>query len=136
MRVSIRALPTLIAIASGLAVLLAVALVFVVLPPAIADKAELPRGADRLKAENDARTAGIQLLAGLFVAVGAVFTARTIRVTREGQVTERLTRAVDQLGSEALDVRVGGIYALERIARDSERDHGVVVELLTAFVRE
>ena len=31
---------------------------------------------------------------------------------------------------------MGGIYALERIARDSERDHWQVMEVLTALVRE
>jgi Pentapeptide repeats (8 copies) len=34
----------------------------------------------------------------------------------QGQATERLGRALDQLGSEQLDVRLGGIYGLERIA--------------------
>jgi len=33
-------------------------------------------------------------------------------------------------------VRIGGIYALERVARDSARDHPTVMEVLTAFVRE
>jgi hypothetical protein len=32
------------------------------------------------------------------------------------QATERFARALDQLGSEQLDVRLGGIYGLERIA--------------------
>jgi hypothetical protein len=42
-------------------------------------------------------------------------------------VTERFTRAVDQLGHESLDVRLGGIYALERITRDSERDRSTML---------
>jgi len=33
-------------------------------------------------------------------------------------------------------VRIGGIYALERVARDSARDHPTVMEVLTAFIRE
>jgi uncharacterized protein YjbI with pentapeptide repeats len=33
-------------------------------------------------------------------------------------------------------VRLGAIYALERIARDSERDHWPIMEILTAYVRE
>ncbi len=53
-----------------------------------------------------------------------------------GQLIERYTRAVDQLGSDTLDVRLGGIYALERIARSSPEDHPTVVEVLSAFVRE
>jgi len=35
-----------------------------------------------------------------------------------------------------MDIRLGGIYALERIARDSWNDHPQVVEVLTAYVRE
>jgi Pentapeptide repeats (8 copies) len=33
-------------------------------------------------------------------------------------------------------VRIGGIYALERIARDSAKDHLTVMEVLTAFIRD
>src|SRR5207253_608372 len=60
----------------------------------------------------------------------------TLRVTEEGKLTERFSKAVEMLGSEKLDVRLGGIYALERIASDSQKDHWTVMEVLTAFVRE
>ena len=65
-----------------------------------------------------------------------MFTARNFWLSREGQVTERYTKAIEQLGSKELDVRIGGIFALERIARDSVRDHPTVTEVLTAFIRE
>ncbi len=61
---------------------------------------------------------------------------RTHELTEQGQVTDRYTKAIEQLGSDKLDVRIGGIYALERIARDSSRDHPAVMEVLTAFIRE
>jgi hypothetical protein len=51
-------------------------------------------------------------------------------------VTDRYTKAIEQLGSDKLDVRIGGIYALERVARDSPRDHPTVIEVLTAFICE
>jgi hypothetical protein len=82
---------------------------------------DVPNAAQRLKLQNDVRTTGVQLLGGVVLALGAFLTARTIRVIREGQITERFTRAIDHLGSGELDVRLGGIYALERIARDSRR---------------
>ena len=66
----------------------------------------------------------------------ARFTARNFDLSREGQVTDRYTKAIEQLGSDKLDVRIGGIYALERIARDSARDHPTVMEVLSAFIRE
>ena len=51
-------------------------------------------------------------------------------------MADRYTKAIEQLGSDKLDVRIGGIYALERIARDSARDHPTVMEVLAAFIRE
>jgi hypothetical protein len=61
---------------------------------------------------------------------------RTVALTEQGQVTDRYTKAIEQLGSANLDVRIGGIYALERIAHDSARDHPTVMEVLAAFIRE
>ena len=74
--------------------------------------------------------------AGLFAAGALVFTARNFTLSREGQVTDRYTKAIEQLGSDKLDVRIGGIYALERVARDSATDHPTVMEVLTAFIRD
>ena len=51
-------------------------------------------------------------------------------------MTDRCTKAIEQLGSGKLDVRLGGIYTPERIARDSPRDHATVLEVLAAFIRE
>lgn len=51
-------------------------------------------------------------------------------------MTERFSKAVEQLGSDKIEVRLGGIYALERIAQDSDRDHWTIMEVLTAFIRE
>jgi hypothetical protein len=85
----------------------------------------------------------LTLGAGLFAAGALVFTARdftlswrTFELTEQGQVTVRYTKAIEQLGSDKLDVRLGGVYALERVARDSARDHPAVMEVLAAFIRE
>ncbi|WP_238161637.1 pentapeptide repeat-containing protein [Kribbella antibiotica] len=58
-----------------------------------------------------------------------------LRLAEQGQTTERFGRAVEQLGHAALDVRVGGIYALERIMRDSPQDQPAIMEVLQAFIR-
>jgi uncharacterized protein YjbI with pentapeptide repeats len=79
---------------------------------------------------------GQMLLAGLNLQVTRETANQKADSDREGQITERYTRAVEQLGSEAVAIRLGGIYALERIAKDSIRDHATIVELLTAYVRE
>jgi hypothetical protein len=56
-------------------------------------------------------------------------------LTREGQVTERYVEAVKLLSSDNLTQQLGGIYALERIMKDSDRDHSTVVEVLSAFIQ-
>lgn len=49
--------------------------------------------------------------------------------------TQRYANAMALLGHESLEVRLGGIYALERLARESKADHGPIIEVLGAFVR-
>jgi hypothetical protein len=87
-------------------------------------------------ARDAARGRLLTLGAGLLAAGALLFTARNFILSREGQVTDRYTKAIEQLGSDKLDVRIGGIYALERVARDSAKDHPTVMEVLTAFIRE
>jgi hypothetical protein len=48
----------------------------------------------------------------------------------------RYAKAIEQLGSAALDIRIGGIYALERVAQESPGDHPAVMEVLAAFIRQ
>jgi hypothetical protein len=87
---------------------------------------------------------GGALLLGLFYTARTVRTAQqtlwvnqeTLRITQEGQITERFTRAIEHLGDTRLTVRLGGIYALERIARDSPGDHWPIMEVLTTYVRD
>ena len=58
------------------------------------------------------------------------------RTAEQGHITDRFTAAVEQLGSDKMAVRLGAIYALERISRDSRRDSWTITETLAAFVRE
>ena len=51
-------------------------------------------------------------------------------------MTDRYTKATEQLGSDKIDMRIGGIYQPERLARVSARDHPTVMEVLSAFIRE
>ncbi len=55
---------------------------------------------------------------------------------RQRRITESFSKSIEQLGSEKMEVRVGGIYALRRISVESPNDYWTVMENLTAFVRE
>lgn len=115
---------------------------------------------NRFDRENEARKTLAQILGGVFLLVGLYSSMQTLNLSREGQaremqtlnlsregqITDRFTKAIEQLGAVVLgtdgkptpklEVRLGGIYALERIARDSERDHRTIMEVLTTYVRE
>lgn len=56
-------------------------------------------------------------------------------LAEEGQITDRYTAAVGNLGAKEMDVRLGGIYALERIMQDSHRDHPTIANVLATYVR-
>jgi hypothetical protein len=91
---------------------------------------------EQLNAEAELRSSLVQLTGGMLLVAGLFFTARGFRLTREGHITDRYTKAIEQLGSTNQDVRIGGIYALERIARDSAGDRETIVDVLATFVRE
>ena len=57
------------------------------------------------------------------------------RLEEDKQVTDRFSNAVAHLGSEDETVRAGGVRALERIMRDSPRDHDAVLETLCGLLR-
>ena len=121
---------------------LVILVVVVVAGPPLVIRASRPdiqnaSAADQLKAENDLHGTLVTMLAGIAVGAGTVVAALNLNLQRRGQVTERFSKAIDQLGrNDQLDVRIGGIYALEQIALDSRDLHGPVMEVLTAYVRE
>jgi hypothetical protein len=96
-------------------------------------RVQLQQAQDQL--QNNVRSTLLQAVAGLLVVAGAIATWRQVQVNRDGQITERFTRAIDQVGSDNPDVRIGGIYALERIAMNSPQDRNTVQYILGAFVR-
>ena len=83
----------------------------------------------------------VQILTGLLVLAGLYWTSRrvlaaedNVRVRRsQGGGRGPYHRPVYQsncaTGRYKMAIRLGGIYALERIAKDSEKDHGPIMEV-------
>lgn len=104
----------------------------------------------KFELENEVRKTIAQILGGTLILAGLFFTAQQLYVAQdaqtvareaqldaqEAQITERFTRATEQLASDSLEIRVGGIYAFERIAKDSEKDFDPVSGILQTFVQE
>jgi hypothetical protein len=116
---------------------------------------------ERFQQENEARKTLAQIIGGIVLIGGLYYTGESTRIaqksaddtqkaatesselTRQGQITERFTKAVEQLGradipnkENNLAIRLGGIYALERVANESKEYHWPIMELLTAYVRQ
>jgi len=53
----------------------------------------------------------------------------------ERRLTELYTKAVEQLGAEKAPVRLGGLYALERLAQDNATQRQTIVNVLCAYLR-
>jgi Pentapeptide repeats (8 copies) len=103
---------------------------------------------NRFDRENEARKTLAQIIGGVLLLAGLYSSVQTFDLQRQtfdsqkdAQITDRYTKAVDQLGSMEsgkpnLAVRLGGIYALERISRDSPKDRATIMEVLSAYVRQ
>ncbi|CAM5525848.1 Pentapeptide repeat-containing protein OS=Streptomyces chartreusis OX=1969 GN=CP983_39675 PE=4 SV=1 [Streptomyces chartreusis] len=75
-----------------------------------------------------AAAATLAAVAFTWQSIQQVNTEQTI--TREGQITDRYNAAVENLGHNSVEVRLDGIYALQRIMHDSHRDQPVVISVL------
>jgi len=75
--------------------------------------AAVPEMKDRIDLGSKSRQTLAQILGGAALLIGLYFTSQTLRTTQEGQITDRFTKAITQLGNTNLAIRLGGIYALE-----------------------
>ena len=58
-----------------------------------------------------------------------------VEISRLSLLNERYQKGAEMLGSTALYVRLGGIYALQRLAQENpEQYHGQITDLLSIFM--
>ncbi|MGW7071861.1 pentapeptide repeat-containing protein [Streptomyces sp. NPDC054855] len=99
------------------------------------DRSELAKGSAALV--TGLRTAIVACVAALGAGIALLYTARTYRLTRRGQITERFTKALERLGSDHRYVRIGGILALEQIVRDAPEQAATdAARVLGHFIRD
>jgi hypothetical protein len=72
------------------------------------------------------------ILGGTF---GFWFAWKRITLAERGQITDRYSKAIEQLGDrENVSVCIGGLYALQRIAKDSKDDLPTIIDVIRAFL--
>ena len=86
-------------------------------------------------------TSGIGALFGVYLAIRRTEESKRQNDTAEqGLITDRINKAVESLGKlnrdnkRVLEVRIGALYALERIAQDSIRDHIRIMKIICAYI--
>ena len=89
--------------------------------------------------DNYRKTVG-QALGGVAVLLGAGLAylqfSQQQRASHDLLISNQVSKGFEQLGSEKVVVRLGGIYALEGVMNNSDQYHQPVLEALSAFVRE
>ncbi|MCZ8066351.1 MAG: pentapeptide repeat-containing protein [Microcystis sp. LE17-20D] len=76
------------------------------------------------------------LLAGIGLFVNYLNSQAERQLIQERLITERFSKAVEQIGNTKEEVVIGGIYSLERIAKDSPKDQWTIMEVLTSYIRK
>jgi hypothetical protein len=88
--------------------------------------------------DNYRKTVG-QALGGIAVLLGAGVAylqfSQQQRASHDLLISNQVSKGFEQLGSEKVVVRLGGIYALEGVMNNSDQYYRSVLETLTAFVR-
>lgn len=103
-------------------------------------------GTDRANARLDAVRTGLAAGAGAGAAVGLMLAFRrqhhqeivTVLAdldATERRITELYAKAVEQLGNDKAPVRLGGLYALERLAQDNPEHRQTIVNVICAYLR-
>jgi uncharacterized protein YjbI with pentapeptide repeats len=97
---------------------------------------------DKASIQNGVYTTLVQALGGTILSITAYvgycnyrIGEKNLKITEDKQVTERFSKSIEHLGNNKIDIRLGGIYALEQIAIDSTKYHWTIVEILSAFIR-
>ena len=61
---------------------------------------------------------------------------QSTQTAKQGLTVERLTRAIEQLDSEKISIRLVGIRSLEQIAETHEEERTKIIQILAARIRE
>ncbi|HEU0288805.1 MAG TPA: pentapeptide repeat-containing protein [Nocardioidaceae bacterium] len=91
-------------------------------------------GVDRVKQLAEDRTVLVALLVTIGGVVSLWYTRQRLRDSANR--AERFGNAVDRLGNESLDVRLAGVFALERLSNDSAAEYRGAVDVLCRFARD
>jgi len=114
------------------------------LPKRQVDRLALPTTKESADVEDNFRKTAGQLIGGAAVLIGAAigtafgfyqFSLQQ-KAAQNLLISNQVSKGFEQLAGAKIEMRLGGIYALEGVMNASTQYHGPVLEALCAFVRE
>lgn len=80
--------------------------------------------------------AAVQYRKQRFMEASAALERDAKLVERDSKFSALLTKAIEHLGHDSVSIRKGALYELKRLAIDSEKDRGDVLEIIAEFISE
>jgi uncharacterized protein YjbI with pentapeptide repeats len=114
------------------------------LPEALVDRSQgkplsegpgLLSAADYVRAVTEERRTVLAGIVAIGAAIGLYLKYQGHELDRDSNRTDRFNSALTNLNSPSPAVRLGAIYSLERVGKDSSRDATTVVDILSALLR-
>jgi hypothetical protein len=79
---------------------------------------------------------GATALASAIAAIGAVYISSAAnRLSSQGQITDRLNVAVNDLAAGKTMDQLGGLYLLQRAMQGSARDQAASIQIISGYIR-
>jgi len=107
----------------------------VFLPRLVANNYVNSRKEKRFEIENESRKTLIQILGGVAFFSTFYFSYQTYNLSYEQQITNRYTETIKLLSNENREVRIGALYGLERLFKDSKKDQISILQIINAYIR-
>jgi uncharacterized protein YjbI with pentapeptide repeats len=104
------------------------------------ERLQITEPKDRANIEDNFRKTVSQIIGGVAVLIAASIayygTLQTLHGSHDLLISQQVSKGFEDLGSDKLFVRFGGIYALEGVMNTSAQYHQPALEAVCAFVRD
>ncbi len=89
----------------------------------------------KFEAENEARKTVAQILSAFFFFGTLYFTWQSYELSKQQSISAIYAKAIEQLAHNSQEVRLGAIYILENISRNSPDHYMQAIEVLAGYLR-
>lgn len=122
-------------IISFVIVLIVSILIIIYLPKYQINQLESTNGLEIKNIENELRKTIIQLMGGIFLIIGILFSWITYTQTKERDFSEQINKIISLMGNDKDYIKIGAIYSLEQII-NNDSNNSIILDILTSYIRD